>query len=83
MKSTEEFLLEVGPLEHFFILRTPVTQPGLITWVDLDGQAYFLIVKDDRLDECLEFLESRGCPVVDDPHQVDTVARRLVAGLEP
>lgn len=63
MSRIRSYLEGLAPLENFWIYKTEKTTPGLINYYS-NGQSWTLMDDDeDRLDACLVFLESIGCPI--------------------
>jgi len=78
LAHVEKHLCEYAELDQFWILKTNHIQPGLIHYLDSQGAAFTLMDDDDdRVEQCLELLESRGCPVFDDVIEMDKYAAEL------
>jgi hypothetical protein len=79
----EAHLHRYADLDRFWIYRTPDTQPGVINYADSFGQAWTLMEDDDEfVEQCLNLLESRGCPVFDDVSKMQAHAERLAVQVQ-
>lgn len=65
--SIEDYLLQFASLDQFLILNSNHFQPGLVYFIDSQGTAFALMDDDDdRVEQCVKFLESKNCPIFDD-----------------
>lgn len=73
--NASDSLRQHADLDRFWLLETNRIQPGLIHYLDAQGQAFTLMDDDDeRVERCVTLLTSKNYPVFDDITAMDKYA---------
>jgi len=76
--EAELYLKSFADLSRFWICR------GLIYYVDAHGTSFVMMDDDDeRVDVCIELLESMNCRVFSDIDEMDRYAEQLEQSIAP
>jgi len=62
-----QYLQSLSELDSFYVFCVNGSEPGLIHYLDSDGESWSLMEDDNELvDACLEYLMEMGAPIFDD-----------------